>query len=163
MSEHPQRHLKDLIEDFSTAMMITRLSDNSVHARPMAIAGMDDDGTLYFATSNDSGKLREIEADPSVALTMQNASVYISVMGTVHTSTDRALIDRVWSEAMHVWFPEGKDDPLLVILKVVPNSAEYWDNSGTKGLGFAVSALTAYVTGEKLAPNDAGLNAKVAL
>ena len=163
MTTTPQRHLKDLMEDFSTAMLITHLNDHSVHARPMAIAHHDEDGSLYFATSVDSAKLREIEADPDVALTMQSSSVYISVLGTAHASTDRALIDRIWSEEMQIWFPDGKDDPMLVILKVVPTKAEYWDNSGVKGIGFAVSALTAYITGQKLEANDAGKNAKVSL
>jgi general stress protein 26 len=163
MTTKPQRHLKDLMEGFSTAMLITHLNDYSVHARPMAIAHSDDDGSLYFATSVDSAKLREIEAEPNVALTMQSSSVFISVLGTAHASTDRALIDRIWSEEMQVWFPDGKDDPMLVILKVVPNKAEYWDNSGVKGLGFAVSALKAYITGQKLDANDSGQNAKVTL
>ena len=163
MTNEPQRHLKDLMEDFSTAMLLTHLNDHSVHARPMAVAHRDDDGSLYFATSTDSAKLREIEANPNVALTMQSSSVYISVLGTAYASTDRTLIDRIWSEQMQIWFPDGKDDPSLVILKIIPNKAEYWDNSGTKGIGFAVSALTAYIKGEKLAANDAGQNAKVSL
>ena len=163
MTIHPERHLKDLIADFSTAMMITHLNDNSVHARPMAIADMDVDGSLYFATSIDSGKLREIEADPKVALTMQDSSVYISVWGNASLSTDRALIDRLWSEPLKIWFPEGKEDPSLVIIKIDPEHAEYWDNSGAKGIGFAVSALTAYVRGEKLDQASPSQHAKVAL
>ncbi len=163
MTIEPQRHLKDLLSDFSTAMMITRSSDNSIHARPMSIAEMGEDGMLYFATSLDSGKLRQIEADPRVGLTLQSSSVFISILGVAHVSTDRALIDRVWSEAMKIWFPEGKDDPSLVILKIDPQTAEYWDNSGMKGLGFAASALTAYVTGKPIAAEDSGSHAKVAL
>jgi general stress protein 26 len=163
MTTEPRRHLKDLLEGFSTAMMITRSSDHSIHARPMAIAEIDADGMLYFATSLDSGKLREIEADPKIALTLQDSSVYISILGTAHASTDRALIDRLWAAPMQIWFPKGKDDPSLVILKIDPQDAEYWDNSGTNSIGYAVSAMKAFVHGERPIAASTSQHAKVSL
>jgi general stress protein 26 len=163
MTTDPRRHLIDLMEGFSNAMMITRSSNHSIHARPMAIAELGADGMLYFATSLDSGKLREIEADPSIALTLQDSSVYISILGTAHISTDRALIDRLWKEPMLIWFPKGKDDPSLVILKVDPQDAEYWDNSGTNSIGYAVSALKAYVHGQRPELATESQHAKVML
>jgi general stress protein 26 len=163
MTTDPRRHLKDLLEGFSTAMMITRSSDHSIHARPMAIADIDADGMLYFATSLDSGKLREIEADPKIALTLQDSSVYISILGNAHASTERALIDRLWAAPMQIWFPEGKDDPSLVILKVDPQDAEYWDNSGMNSIGYAMSALKAYVHGERPQDGTQSQHAKMSL
>lgn len=163
MTIDSSRHLIDIMAGFSTAMLITHSSDHSIHARPMAIAEIANDGSLYFATSMDSGKLREIEANPKVALTMQDSSVFISVLGKAHVSTDGALIDRVWSEPMAIWFPKGKGDPSLVILKIQPQEAEYWDNSGTNSFAYAASALTAYVTGTQPEQGNVQQHAKVAL
>jgi general stress protein 26 len=163
MTERPRRHLIELLKGFSTAMMITSSGDRSIHARPMAIAEIGADGELYFATSLDSGKLRDIEANPDVALIMQNGSVYVSLQGTANLSTDPALIARLWSEAWKVWFPEGKDDPSLVIMKIDPIDAEYWDNSGMQGVGYAMTALKAYIKGETPSETDAAQHAKVKL
>jgi general stress protein 26 len=163
MIVHPQRHLNDLLKNFSTAMMITRSGGRSVHGRPMSVADIGEDGTLYFATSLDSGKLRDIELDPDVTLIFQGGSVYISLQGTAHLSTDPDLIGRLWSEGWRVWFPEGKNDPSLVILTIEPQDAEYWDNSGSKGIGFAMTALKAYITGVRPNEPDAAQHAKVTM
>jgi general stress protein 26 len=163
MIVHPQRHLNDLLKNFSTAMMITRSGDRSMHGRPMSIAEIGGDGGLYFATSLDSGKLRDIELDPEVTLIFQGDSVYISLQGAACLSTDPALISRLWSEAWRVWFPEGKNDPSLVILKIDPQDAEYWDNSGGEGISYAMTALKAYIKGGRPAGADALQHAKVAM
>lgn len=163
MTDKPKRYLVDLLKGFSTAMMITTSGDRSMHARPMAIAEIGEDGTLYFATSLDSGKLRDISINPEVTLIMQDGSVYVSLQGTAHLSTDPALIDRLWSEAWKVWFPEGKDDPSLVIMKIDPTDAEYWDNSGLHGVGYAMTALKAYIKGERPSETDAAQHGRVNL
>ncbi len=163
MTLHPQRHLNELLKNFSTAMMVTRAGDRSIHARPMHIAEISEDGNLYFATSLESSKLRDIENNSDVTLIFQADSIFVSLNGTAHTSTEQDLIDRLWSEAWRVWFPEGKDDPSLVILKIEPQDAEYWDNSGSKGISYTVAALKAYVTGERPAEADKGQHAKLDL
>jgi general stress protein 26 len=161
MTESPKRHLQDLIEDVDVAMMVTFSGGQAPHARPMQIAEVSGDGELYFATSMDSAKLRDIEADPQVMLIMQQGSTYISLLGTAHPSTDRDLINRLWSEAWQVWFPGGKNDPNIVILRIEPEEAEYWDNSGAEGVAYAMSALKAYVKGERPSETDAAQHTKV--
>jgi general stress protein 26 len=161
MTESPKRHLQDLIEDVDVAMMITFSGGQTPHARPMQIAEVSGDGELYFATSMDSAKLRDIETDPRVMLIMQRGSTYVSLLGTAHPSTDRDLINRLWSEAWQVWFPGGQKDPNIVILQIEPQEAEYWDNSGAEGVAYAVSALKAYVKGERPSETDAAQHAKL--
>lgn len=45
-----------------------------------------------------------------------------------------------------MWFPGGKDDPIIVLLKVAGHRAEYWDNRGTSGLKYLIEAGKALVT-----------------
>ena len=161
MTESKRRNLQDLLEDFDVAMMITYAGGHTPHARPMQIAEADDDGELYFATSLNSAKIRDIEMDPRVMLTMQEGSVYVSLSGMAQLSTDRGLIDRLWSEAWRVWFPEGKDDPNIVIVRVEPEEAEYWDNSGIEGVAYVMTALKAHIKGERPAETDAARHGKL--
>jgi general stress protein 26 len=159
---NPREHLYDLLSGFSTAMLVSHESESGLHARPMAVAELKRDSEAYFATDRRSPKIAEISRDPNVLMTFQNASEYASLSGRAFVVTDRAVIERLWSDAWRVWFPQGKDDPNLVLLKIEPISGEYWDNSGFEGLKYAFEGLKAVLKGKR-AETDANQNAKVAM
>merc|ERR1711977_292147 len=73
---------------------------------------------LWFITSMDSAKIEELLRDPRACITMQKNGEYISLSGNVHVSNDKGGIEEIWKEAYRPWFPEGKDTPDLVLLKV---------------------------------------------
>ena len=154
-------HLFDLIKDFSTAMLVTG-SGRELHGRPMAVAEFKPGSDAYFATSDRSPKIAEIKNDDHVLLTFQSRNEFVSVAGTATIVKDQALIERLWSDAWKVWFPGGKSDPTLCILKVAPTSAEYWDNSGAEGLKYLFEGAKALVQGKK-PETDEKQNAKVTL
>jgi general stress protein 26 len=157
----PKKHLEELIEGFHTAMLVTRTSDGALRARPLSLADVHDQGVLYFATSVESAKVAELERTPDIAVTLQASDKYISVTGTASVSRDRALIERLWSETWKVWFPGGKDDPSLSIITVTPNAAEYWDQTGLKGIRYLFEAAVAYAKGTTPASGGSSENAKV--
>ena len=143
-----RQRLHELLDSFSTAMLVTSTLERRLHARPMAIAELEPDGDAYFVTSIESPKVDEIAADDDVLLTFQNGHRYAAVYGRMELVDDRALIERLWKEPWKVWFPRGKDDPSLVLLRFDATSGEFWDNSGTRGLKYAFEATKAYVKGE---------------
>ena len=145
--EPAEKRLYDLIKDFRSAMLVTRLADGRMHARPMAVADLDRDGQTYFCTRLDTPKVAELEADPHVAITFQSSSQFAAINGTARIVHDRALIDTLWSPAWKVWFPKGKDDPALCIIIVEPDEGEFWDNSGFEGLQYMFRAARAYLKG----------------
>ena len=140
-------HLREVIADFDTALLVSRAPDGELRARPMALARGKDDGVLYFPTSVNSAKVDEIDANPHVCVTMQDKRRFVSVTGRARLVRDIATIEALWSEDWKVWFPEGKTDPNLCLLAVVPTAAEYWDNKGAKGLAYLFEAAKAYITG----------------
>jgi general stress protein 26 len=144
-----RRHLLDVIHNFDTAMLVTRTDDGALRSRPLMVAECGDDGTLYFATGAESGKVRELDADAHVNVTLQGDKQYASISGRGEILRDPALIDRLWSEAWKVWFPEGKNDPSLCILAVHPDGAELWDNTGPRGLRYVLESARAYLAGRK--------------
>lgn len=138
----------DLLKDFDTAMLVTRSSEDHMHARPMAVAELRAGGDAYFVTSIDSPKVDEIKRNPNVTLTFQSSNQFASVCGRIGVVRDPALIDRLWKEAWKVWFPKGKSDPSISLLKFDAQHGEYWDNAGAQGLKYAFEAAKAYVKGE---------------
>ena len=154
MADESRERFYKILKNFDSGMLTTRALDGELRARPMAMAEVEDDADLWFATGIDSGKIDEIQADPRVAVTFQSDRSWASVTGTGQIVRDRAKIDELWSEAWEVWFPDGKDDPDLVLLRVAVSEGEYWDQSGAKGLKFLAKAAAAYVTDSELQGED---------
>jgi general stress protein 26 len=155
-----REHLREIIDSFDTAMLVTRAPDGGLRSRPLAIADAEPDGELYFATHIDSGKIDEIEADARVNVSMQGKTKFVSVTGRARIERDRTLIARLWEDSWRIWFPQGKDDPGLCLLHIEPEEAEYWDNSGARGLRFLFDAAKALL--QRTTPVEReGQNAKV--
>ncbi len=149
-TENTVQRFEKLMEQFDHAMLVTRAADGSLHARPMAIADQRDGGRLSFATSGDSAKIGEILARPEVSVVMQGDGIYLSVSGRAYVVADTSRVRELWSASWKLWFPEGPEDPRLVLIDVEPDRAEYWDRSGTRQLEFLWKAGKALVQGETL-------------
>ena len=156
-----RNHLQDLVSDFEVAMLVTQTA-NGVHARPMAVASMDDGIGVYLVTDLNSLKVDEINVNPHALLTFQSARKFASVRGELTVLRDRQLIDKMWKEAWKVWFPDGKSDPNIALLKFKAHEGEYWDNAGMNGLKYVYEAAKAYVEGVTPKTDDAQ-HAKVSL
>ena len=165
MTEAEKRaHLREVMADFDTAMLVTHGQDGQPRARPLAIARSEDgepEGVLYFPTKLSSPKVEEIAANPQVCVTMQDKRRFVSVSGTAQIKRERALVESLWSDAWKVWFPEGKNDQQLCLVAVVPTAAEYWDETGGKVLGYLFEAARALVQGRRPNGKDEAHNAKV--
>ena len=59
-----------LLRDFHTAMLVSH-GANELHARPMAVAEVANDGSLWFLTGSDSKKAFEVARDASTMAVMQ--------------------------------------------------------------------------------------------
>ncbi|RZK37423.1 MAG: general stress protein [Hymenobacter sp.] len=159
---HDLTKLFEKIKDVRIAMLSTFDEQHQLHSRPMATIKPDADGALLFLTDKDSAKVYEVKADNQVNLSYANPSnnVYASVTGKASTFRDEAKIAELWSEDMKAWFPGGKEDPSIMILKITIEKGEYWDSpSGV--LSRAYGYVRALATGEKSEDNDVNEHAQV--
>ena len=157
-----RENLHDILDNFDTAMMIVNGGDGHVHGRPMAIALLHENAEIYFVTNIESPKIADIQANPTVTLTFQSSSQFVSLSGRATVVRDKALIDDLWKESLKLWFPKGKDDPAICLIHFSPEDGEYWNNAGAQGLKYAFEAVKAYVKGET-AKMDKVQHAKVDL
>lgn len=126
--------LKDKIKDIRIAMLTTMEADGDFHSRPMATHAMDPDGTMWFFTYNNSHKVEEIRQHERVSLAFSDpdSELYVSTTGTAEVVNDQAKINELWSDFLKTWFPGGKDDPNVGLLKVTIHAGEFWDRPGGK-------------------------------
>jgi len=139
--------LGELIKGIEVAMLTTRASDGSLVSRPLQTLEFDRGDELVFFTAADSRKVEELGANPDVNIAYANPAkqVYVSVRGTARIDRDRAAIDALWSPMQKIFFPEGKDDPNLVVLHVRVRDAAYWESAGNfiaRAIDFASGMLS---------------------
>jgi general stress protein 26 len=140
----------ELLKDFSSAMLVTHSEISDFHARPMETAFVDTDCSVWFFTDRSSPKVDEIQQDRKVLLTFQrDHRQYLALSGTAEIVTDRGLMKEHWKDSFKVWFPGGVEDPALILVRVHPVRAEYWDNSGTKGLRYLFESAKALLKGTR--------------
>lgn len=145
--------VKELVEDIDITMLTTVDADGRLVSRPMSTREMDDDGVIWFFTSDETKKADEVEADHDVNLAYCDAKGmrYVSVAGRATIVHDRARMEQLWSPSLDIWFEEGLDTPDIALLTVTPIVTEFWEPAhGT--LAMAAGMLKALVTGET--PDD---------
>jgi len=139
--------LRTMLKSLPVTMMNTVATDGTVISRPLQTLDFDADGVLWFATDATSEKAANIRLRPHIGLSYadHHANSYVSISGPARLVHDREKIDALWSPAMSVFFPQGKDDPNLVLIRVEIERAEFWDGPGTlvgKMLYLAAAAIT---------------------
>jgi len=145
----------DLLGRFDHAMLVTRRG-SELRSRPMAVGGHTNDGRIRFITRDDSPKLRELEEHAQVNVAMQGNDKYLSISGNARISKDRTLIDKAWKSSQSVWFSEGRDDPHVVVLEVIPTYAEYWDRVDEDVMELVLDAARSALAGRDDNSPEAG-------
>lgn len=131
--------LKELIDEVKVCMFATIDNEYQITSRPMQVIQVEDEGTIWFFTNEFSGKVEDISRENTVYLMFSHPgkNSYLHVKGTCSVLEDRQKIDELWSPVLKAWFPEGKDDPKLCLLKVEAQDASYWDSNASKLVVFA--------------------------
>lgn len=143
--------LRDMVKDIDFCMMTTIDESGDLHSRPMSANGeIDPNGDLWFFTGLSSHKVSEVSKSPRVNVSFadpQNQH-YVSITGAAELVRDRKRIEELWKPEFKMWFPEGKDDPEVALLRIKLERAEYWD-SPSSTVAYALSFVSALVTGKQ--------------
>ncbi len=123
--------LGDLLAGIEYTMLTTLAPDGSLVSRPLQTLQMDVDNALWFFTSASSGKIDDIRRDARVNLAYANPAkkIFVTVSGHAQIVVDRSKVDELWSPAQTIFFPQGRDDPTLTLLKIIPAAARYWQGT----------------------------------
>ena len=140
------RKLGELIEDIEVAMLTTRTSDGSMVSRPLQTLKLDSNGELIFFTAAKSHKVEDLTNDSGANLAYAHPGEhrYVSVRGRARMDRDDDTIHELWTPAQKIFFPEGRDDPNLMVLRIRVRDAAYWeaaDNFIARAFDFARGML----------------------
>ncbi len=138
----------ELIKASRIALLTTVNDHGQLTSRPLAVQEVEFDGDLWFFSQDPSDKTTEIAANPQVNVSLESGKGYVSIAGTAEIVHDAAKIDELWSKRVEAWFPEGKEDPTIALIKVHADAAEYWSTDDPKPVIFFKVAKAAVTGGQ---------------
>ena len=106
--------------------LMVGLIGSGEHSEPRtAQLDKDEVDTLWFFIGKDN---RIAKGGQAMAQFVSKGHDYFACMkGEARVQNDRAMIDKLWSKQTEAWFPGGKDDPNLALLRLDIDSAELWE------------------------------------
>lgn len=141
------QHFSRLIKDIKFCMFTTlNAESNHMQSRPMTLQEMEFDGVLWFFAGKHSELARQLNANPNVNLAFSNPKnfSFLSAQGKAYLTADGKKKEELWNPAYKAWFPQGLEDPELSLVKVIIESADYWespDSALVRLVGFAKNII----------------------
>ena len=123
------KRLRKLIKGARVAMLTTVAPDGTLRSRPMATLKAPFEGDLWFFTRATAPKTDEIRDNDHVNVSFSDGddNRYLSISGTASLVRDKDRLEQLWSGRLKNWFPGGKKDADLALLRVRVDRADYWD------------------------------------
>jgi general stress protein 26 len=150
MSKPLTRHaIWDHVRSIGTCMMVTR-SETGVRARPMRGILRPEENAIWFFADQESDTDKDVRENPEVCLTFTDTrdNVFVSLSGGVTRVLEKATIVELWDDAASGYFPNGPDDPRVVLLRFEPDMGEYWTAPSSR-IVLAIKFLEAKLLGER--------------
>jgi len=115
--------------------LFLELNDNAQTAVPMtAQLDKDADSAIWFFTARDHALAKGGLATATFA--GKGHDMFARFTGMLNEETSRERLEKQWSKPVEAWFPGGKDDPNLIMLRMDLGTAEIWNSD----LGFMDTA-----------------------
>lgn len=117
------------------------------HMQPMTAFCEDEGGPIWFYCRKDNHLLRDAgQGKPAMFCLVTDDDHFIAcVGGDLREDHNRERIERFWNPVAGAWFPEGRDDPALTLLRLDPHEAHVWVGAGNP-LRFGFEVVKANVT-----------------
>lgn len=123
----PKKQLWDEIEDVRAVML--GIPSTGQHMQPMAPLAAREENRVWFFTRKDSDLVRAAGAGKAhMCLVSDDQDYHACISGTLVENKSQQHVDRFWSPVVSAWF-DGKDDPQMTMLELVPDHAAVWASS----------------------------------
>lgn len=112
------------------------------HFHPMTAFCDKDLGAVWFFTRRDTELVQRLVQGGKAMfnLVSKDRELWACIGGTITEQHDADRIDKYWGPMVAAWFPEGKDDPELTLLRLDVDDAEVWvSNKGPIRFAFEIA------------------------
>ncbi len=114
--------------DQARIVMLGLVGGEPHHMQPMAAFGDKAGDAIWFFTKRDTDLVKDTGAshDAMVCLMAKDTEFQACIHGVLVPDHDAEKIDRFWSPFVSAWYPDGKTDPDLTLMKLDPKDARVW-------------------------------------
>ena len=143
-TELEQRLWKEI--DSERIVMLGLVGGEPHHMQPMAAFGDKDQGSLWFFTKKSTDLVRDTGGghDAMVCVMAKDKEFQACIHGDIVVAHDRSKIDEYWSAFVSAWYPQGKDDPDLTLMRMDALDARVWVSNG--GIAYPLKIAKANLT-----------------
>ena len=154
MADH-QELKRDLWKRLSSSPFVMMgLTGTGDHSLPLTVQlDKDQVDTLWFFIGRDNRLASGGGA--MVQFVSKGHDYFACLAGQARIDNDPAMVDKLWSKATEAWFPGGKSDPNLALLRFDIDNAELWEAD------MSPTGVLKMIFGGTIKPSDEGSHAKV--
>lgn len=116
------------------------------HMQPMTMFADKAAGKIWFYSNKNSDLARQAGSDAKAMLCLmaKDQDFQACIAGALNQDHDKAKIDEYWSAHVSAWFPDGKNDPNLTLLRFDVKDAQVWvSKKGPLNYAFQVAKANA--------------------
>ncbi len=127
------------------------LDEAGVLSQPMTAFQDEGSTSIWFFSRDDVELVQDVGTvgnDARFDYGSKDQKVWASLKGRLSVAPrNQEVIDRHWNPVLSAWYPDGKDDPHLVLLRFDGADGRIWVSDGGL-LKFAFEIVKANVTGD---------------
>jgi len=113
------------------------------HSQPMTAYREEETGTIWFFTLDTTDLARDVATGGQKGMFTygsKDQEVWACFHGSLSISRNQDVIDKHWNPIVAAWYPEGKDDPHLTLIKFDGDDGRVWvSKKGAVGFFFEVA------------------------
>lgn len=138
----------------TSPFVMVGLMGTDEHSEPLT-AQIDEDqpNALYFFVGKDNRAAGG--GDAMAQFVSKGHDVFACLHGSISPDNDPAQIDKLWNNHVEAWFPGGRNDPNLLLLRFDIDSAEIWESD------ISLAGRVKMMFGGKIDASDEGTHAVV--
>ncbi len=119
------------------------LDQPGYHNQPMTGFREEETGTIWFFTRDDTDFARDVAVGGQTGMftyQSKDQQVYACIHGDLSIDQNRERIDKYWNPVLAAWYPEGKDDPHLTLIRFDGDDGRVWvSKKGPVGFMFEIA------------------------
>ena len=143
-----ERRLWDEIERHQTGML--GLVGEKSHFQPMTAFLERDRHQIWFFTRNDTDLVHQVGVLHPAMFVFQLRDIQACIGGEITIDHDAERIRKYWNAVVSAWYPEGREDPHLTLLRMDCDDAQVWISQGAMKFAWEIARANATKTAPKL-------------
>lgn len=154
MMSHIKKEMWKAISD--SPFIMIGLNNSDSHKEPMTAQLDKDANSAFWIFTSKSNRIAAGGAAMAQYVS-KGHDLFACISGTLVKETDPTVIDRHWNKMVAAWYPQGRNDPSLRVLRFDLNDAEVWRSD------LGLIGKFKLLTGAKVNPDEMGEHEKIKL